>query len=213
MGKEVPRHLNEEGQSGLRRAISSQQLKLSGGQYVLFFLPLSFWVIFSLKLSYYLPLQHFWGRERNLSGLKGVRRCMNHRRTLRQLLEKNGKLDTCLRFPWMWHCFPTHDPQSFREAWEPIKSHKSLSSHVNILLQNSITVVWWHKTSFVFDVPQSFPHKADIASRKVNKVMGKITFESRFNITCVVGTEIRLKQTLRFYKDKISIIWKPSSES
>lgn len=58
-GKGSTRHLNEEGQSGLRRAIFSQQLKLSGGQLCAFFLPLSFWVIFSLKLSYYLPLQHF----------------------------------------------------------------------------------------------------------------------------------------------------------
>lgn len=66
----------------------------------------------------------------------------------------------------------SQSPQFQSEAWETFKSHKSLSKHVNILLQNSITVVWGHKTSFVFDVPQSFPHKADFASRKVNKVMG-----------------------------------------
>lgn len=55
-------------------------------------------------------------------------------------------------------------------AWEAIKSYKSLGRHVKIRLQNSIMVV--RTQAFVFEVLQSSLYKADIASRKVNQVMG-----------------------------------------
>lgn len=129
------------------------------------FLALSFHIIFHCNI--------FEGEKGIRAGYKG----------LKKMHEPQAHTATATGEKWQaWYMFAvpmnvalfsdSRSPQFQREAWEPIKSHKSLSSHVNILLQNSIMVVWGHKTSFVFDVPHSFPHKADIASRKVNKVMG-----------------------------------------
>ncbi len=65
IGKEVPRHLNEEGQSGLWRAISLQQLRLSGGQLCAFF--------FHFPSVSFLDLRLYIFQCNIFEGAKGIR--------------------------------------------------------------------------------------------------------------------------------------------